>query len=64
MSAIESPRREWFFVLTDGRVLSSRMNGKPRTTKLVVPEPPQLVIMTAAAYCIVVEDKPRLVMLQ
>ncbi len=64
MSAVESPQREWFFVLTNGRVFNSRTAGKARTTKLVVPEPPQLVIMSAAQYCIVVAEKPRLVMLE
>lgn len=64
MSAIETPRREWFFILADGKVLSSRMQGKAKATKLQIPEPPQLAIMSAAAYCLVVADKPKLTMLQ
>jgi hypothetical protein len=64
MHSIDLPRREWFFVLSDGRVLSSRMDGKARSTKLKIPEPPQLAIMDAAAYVIVVDTTPRLTMLQ
>ncbi len=64
MSAVESPRRDWFFVLDDGRVLSNRMGGKARPTKRVVSLPPQLLVMTKYTYCIGFFEKPRLISIQ
>jgi hypothetical protein len=60
MSAVETPRRDWFFVLEDGRVQSSR-NPKARKTTRQVPLPPQLLVMSQFSYCIGFFEHPRLI---
>ena len=64
MSAVESPRRDWFFVLADQRVQSSQSGGKARPTKRAVPLPPQLLVMSHFTYCIGVFEKPQLILIQ
>jgi hypothetical protein len=64
MSAVESPRRDWFFVLEDQRVQSSQSGGKARPTKRAVPLPPQLLVMSHFTYCIGVFEKPQLILIQ
>jgi len=64
MSAVESPRRDWFFVLDNQRVQSSLSEGKARPTKRVVPLPPQLLVMGKFTYCIGVYEKPQLILIQ
>ena len=63
MSAVESPRRDWFFVLEDGRV-QSNMSGKARPTTRAVSLPPQLVVMRKFTYCIAVHETPQLILIQ
>ncbi|HWB83563.1 MAG TPA: hypothetical protein VG675_05460 [Bryobacteraceae bacterium] len=64
MSAVESPRRDWFFVLDDHRVESSLSGGKARPTKRVVSLPPQLLVMSQVTYCMAYYEKPLLVTIQ
>ncbi len=63
MSAIESPRREWFFVLESRRVQTSRSDGKARIYKREVLQPPHLLVMSELTYYLEVHRKPALVLI-
>jgi hypothetical protein len=63
MSAIESPRREWFFVLESRRVQTSRSDGKARIFKREVLQPPHLLVMSELTYYLEVHRKPALVLI-
>ncbi len=60
MSAIESPRRDWFFLLESHRVQSSRSEGHAYITKRQVLIPPQLLVMSKLTYDLEVYRKPEL----
>jgi hypothetical protein len=64
MSAVESPRREWFFVLDSHRVQNSHSEGKAYITKRVVLLPPQLLVMSHVTYDLEVHKKPELNMIE
>lgn len=63
MSAVEQPRRDWYFVLDSHRVQSSRSGGKARVTKREVLIPPLLLVMSDVTYNLEIRQKPELNMI-
>jgi hypothetical protein len=64
MRSIESPRRDWVFVLESHRVITSRSAGKAFITKRQVMLPPQVLVMKDMSYDLEVHARPELNLLQ
>lgn len=63
MASVESPRREWVFVLDSHRVQTSQSEGKARVTKRQIPTPPVVLVMKDVAYDLEIRNRPELNML-
>jgi hypothetical protein len=64
MRSVESPRRDWLFVLQSHRVQSSRSEGKAYITKRQIVVPPQVLVMEQLSYDLEMHARPELNMLQ
>ncbi|MGH9592256.1 MAG: hypothetical protein ACRD5L_04140 [Bryobacteraceae bacterium] len=64
MAAVEAPRREWYLVLEDRKVQSSRSGGKAVQTKRLISVPPQLLAMSEITYILELAKKPQLSTIQ
>lgn len=60
MRSIETPRRDWLFVLESNRMLSSRSEGKAYVTKRQAIVPPQVLVMNDLSYTLEVRARPEL----
>lgn len=64
MRSVETPRRDWVFVLESHRVLNSQSEGKAFVSKRQVMLPPQVLVMKDLSYDLEVHARPELNLLQ